>query len=289
MAEHTSTKLDPDAHLVLEQPLLRLPHELLKKNLKSAQRAIEPISKSTTTAIQSSTKQSAAETLASLDATLQKAQNLKRKLEALREEEKALHRQQQARIDHLRDLHETGSLADVSYDKWSRVRLDRLLVDYLLRNGYTAAAKALAKENGIEDLVDISVFDEAHDIVTELYHGSVKEALSWCNENKNALKKVGSELELELRLQQFVELVRDGEPGKLMEAVAHARKYLSGDGAAGKYGLWAGGLMAFGGGTFVEPYQVRCSLLPRLRTATHRYSKLTTTPRPSTPHPATQP
>lgn len=101
MAEHSILKLDPDSHLLLERPLLRLPHELLKKTLKSAQRAIEPVNKQTTTAIQSSTSQTPAQTLASLDATLQKAQNLKRKLEALHAEEKALHAQQKARIEHL--------------------------------------------------------------------------------------------------------------------------------------------------------------------------------------------
>jgi macrophage erythroblast attacher len=57
MAEHSILKLDPDSHLLLERPLLRLPHELLKKTLKSAQRAIEPVNKQTTTAIQASTGQ----------------------------------------------------------------------------------------------------------------------------------------------------------------------------------------------------------------------------------------
>lgn len=189
MAEQSILKLDPDSHLLLEQPLLRLPHELLRRNLKSAQRSIEPVNKHTTAAIQTSASQSPAQTLASLDATLQKAQNLKRKLEALHAEEQVLHSQQKARIQHLQTLHEIPSLADVAYDRWSHVRLDRLLVDFLLRQGFTQSAKELVEENNLGGLVDIDVFEEIGRIERALLKGEVKEALSWCAENKNALKK----------------------------------------------------------------------------------------------------
>lgn len=191
MAEHSILKLDPESHLLLERPLLRLPHELLKKSLKSAQRAIEPVNKQAIAAIQASASQSSAQTLASLDATLQKAQNLKRKLEALHAEEKALHAQQKARIEHLQTLHEIPSLGDVAYDRWSHVRLDMLLVDYLLRQDLTQSAKELAEEKKLGGLVDIGVFEEAAKIRQSLLKGEVKEALTWCAENKNGLKKIG--------------------------------------------------------------------------------------------------
>lgn len=194
MAEHSVLKLDPDSHLLLEQPLLRLPQELLRKNLKAAQRSIELVNKNTTTAIQTSKSQTPAETLASLDATLQKAQNLKRKLEALHAEEQVLHSQQKARIEHLQTLHEIPSLGDVAYDRWSHVRLDRLLVDYLLRQGFTQSAKELAEENKLGGLVDVGVFEGAGRIEQALRRGEVKEALSWCAENKNALKKTNVSL-----------------------------------------------------------------------------------------------
>jgi macrophage erythroblast attacher len=190
MAEASILKLDPDAHLLLEQPLLRLPQELLKMKFKAAQRSIDAVNKHTTTSVQASKSQTPAETLASLDATLQKAQNLKRKLEALHVEEQVLHSQQKARIEHLQTLHEIPSLSDVAYDRWSHVRLDRLLVDYLLRSGYTQSAKELAEENKLGGLVDVGVFEEARRIEQALERGDVKDALSWCAENKNALKKI---------------------------------------------------------------------------------------------------
>ncbi|KAK5695256.1 GID complex subunit containing RING finger motif [Elasticomyces elasticus] len=249
------TTLSADHQLLLEQPLLRLPHELLRKNLKSAQRQIEIANKAITTSIASLTADSSpADTLAALDATLLKAQTLKRKLEALHAEENTLHRQQKARIEHLAELHEIPSLADVKYDRFAQTRLDRLLVDYLLRQNYLSSACQLAAAKGIDDLVDIPTFSECSRISSSLRNGDVKEALGWCTENKQALKKIGSTLELELRLQQFIELARTGEMGKLMEAIVHARKHLVG-GADTEFGLRAGGLLAHPVDTLVEPYR----------------------------------
>lgn len=192
MADLTiSTPLDPDANLLLEQSLLRLPHELLRKNLKTAQRHIEGTNKTLTASVAAlNAKQKPVDVLASLDATLLKAQTLKRKLEALQSEERALHRQQRARIEHLQVLHEIPSLADVKYDTWAHVRLDRLLVDYLLRQGFTESARELAREDGIDDLVDVGVFEECGRIERALKQGQTSDALAWCVENKGGLKKI---------------------------------------------------------------------------------------------------
>jgi len=48
--------------------------------------------------------------------------------------------------------------------------------------------------------------------------------LAWCAENKNSLRKNKSTLEFELRLQQFIELIRDDRP---REAMAHSKKFLT--------------------------------------------------------------
>jgi macrophage erythroblast attacher len=82
------------------------------------------------------------------------------------------------------------SLDDVKYEEWSRTRLDRLLVDYLLRNGYKDSALALAKEKGIEDLVDVETFVQMSRIRESLLNRRVTEALTWCQENKKELRKM---------------------------------------------------------------------------------------------------
>jgi macrophage erythroblast attacher len=134
------------------------------------------------------------------------------------------------------------SLDDVKYEEWSRTRLDRLLVDYLLRYGYKESATELAKEKRIEDLVDVETFVQMSRIRESLRNGKVTEALAWCNENKKELrrmevslsgrglkdssKRIQSNLEFMLRFQQYIELVRTQEQPKLLESIGHAKKYL---------------------------------------------------------------
>ena len=127
---------------------------------------------------------------ACLDTLIQRMQGLKRKLESLHEEEKALHVASRRRIEHLQSLYEIQSLADVKYEMWSKVRLSRLLVDYLLRSGYDESAKALAKAKGIEEMVDVDAFVHCHRVEGSLKRGRTQEGLAWCSENKQALRKI---------------------------------------------------------------------------------------------------
>jgi macrophage erythroblast attacher len=183
-------------------------------------------------------------------------QTLKRKLQALHEEEQTIHAHSQKRIKHLQDLYEIPSLADVKYDEWSRVRLDRLIVDYLLRSGYPKSAASLAKEKGIEDLVDLDVFVQCQKVADSLERGETKDALMWCTENKTALRKIGqNDLEFELRLQQYIELIRTG---KQFEAMLHAKKFLVPyNDTHNEAILHAAGLLAQPPNTTLEPYKVR--------------------------------
>ncbi|KAL4806011.1 CTLH/CRA C-terminal to lish motif domain-containing protein [Aspergillus unguis] len=261
-AELTSTKLNAENQLLLDQPLLRLPHELARKNLKSVQRLVERERDYVLPALKEAAKSSMSNTqtsdqaLASLDAMISRMQGLKRKMETLQHEEKKIHSQARKRIQHLDELYRIPSLADVKYDQWSRVRLDRLVVDQMLRSGYTESAQQLAREKGIEDLVDLGVFVECQRIAQSLRHGETKDALQWCNENKAALKKSQYNLEFELRLQQYIEMIRTRDGTKLGDAMLHARKYLAPyDETQSAEIRRAAGLLAFPPDTIAEPYK----------------------------------
>lgn len=179
---------------------------------------------------------------------LAKMRGLKRKLTAYAEEENRLYRQIDARVAHLHDLAEVTTVDDVKYEAWSRQRLDRILVDYMLRHGYNSSAAALADEKGMRDLVDIDTFVVMSRIRKSLEGGSVQEALAWCNENKKELRRMQvsraiapaghmdpnltlhtsqSSLEFMLRCQQYIEMMRTALQPKMIEAINHARKYIS--------------------------------------------------------------
>ncbi|EAW12480.1 FYV10 family protein [Aspergillus clavatus NRRL 1] len=261
-AELTSTKLNAENHLLLDQPLLRVPHELARRNFKSVQRLVErereyvlPALKEAANASLANT-QTPDQTLAALDAMISRMQGLKRKMESLQEEEKRIQEQSRKRIQHLECLHQIPSLADVKYDQWSRVRLDRLVIDHMLRSGYTASAQQLAQEKGIVDLVDLDVFTQCQRIAQSLRHGETRDALQWCNENKAALKKSRFNLEFELRLQQYIEIIRTGDRGRFIDAMAHAKRYLTPYIETQSMEIHrAAGLLAFPRDTKADPYK----------------------------------
>lgn len=137
---------------------------------------------------------------------ISRMQGLKRKLQSLHDDEKAIQRHSRRRIQHLQALYEIPSLADVKYDDWSRIRLNRLLVDYLLRSGYGESARALAQEKGIEDLVDLDVFVQCHLVERSLRNRRTQECLAWCMEHKPMMRKtsVGFSRALPDRLRELI-------------------------------------------------------------------------------------
>ena len=184
---------------------------------------------------------------------------LKRKMEQAKEEQNKLQAQSRRRLQHLNDLYQIPGLTDVRYEEWSRVRLNRLLVDYLLRMGYVDTAKVLAQEKDIEELVDIDVFVQCHRVEASLKKGSTAEALSWCKEHSALMKKTSNTLEFELRLQQYIELQREG---KVTEAMLHAQKFLGPQMDGHETQVYqASGLLAYPPDTTAEPYRVRQPLV----------------------------
>ncbi|KAF2964560.1 hypothetical protein GQX73_g9028 [Xylaria multiplex] len=234
MGDYESSKLDHENHLLLDQPLLQLPVELLRKNLRSARFEVEKdgsfvketLKKTVTDNVGGRISQQDA--LKTLDSMIARMRGVKRKLTAFSEEENRLHRHEEVRVKHLAELYGMHTVDDVKYEGWSRTRLDRLLTDYLLRQGYVDSAKALAKERGIELLVDIDTFEQMNRIRRCLLNGSVQEALAWCTagDTKKELRKMDSNLEFMLRYQQYIEIVRNRSQTKPDEALAHARKHL---------------------------------------------------------------
>jgi macrophage erythroblast attacher len=212
MAEFHSVKLNPESHFLLDQPLLRLPYELSRNNFRTAHRQIEQSQTKVQELIQAGVKHASSSSgdgggddnsndnssssVASLDQAITRLQTLKRKMTTLSDAQTSLVQQAGARIRHVDELYHIPTLADVAYDEWSRVRLNRLLVDYLLRQGYTKSARDLAAEKNIEALVDVDEFEAVGKIVKSLREERrVDLALVWCGENKVNLKKINVSLD----------------------------------------------------------------------------------------------
>lgn len=62
------------------------------------------------------------------------------------------------RLEHLKEHGSTNPAKTISQgavNQWRRKRLDRMLVEYFLRNGYYNSAIKLANKSGLEDLTNI--------------------------------------------------------------------------------------------------------------------------------------
>lgn len=127
--------------------------------------------------------------LKTVDGMLSRMRGLKRKLADLEQQSERSVRVVQTRLDHLAAL--PASMDSPEYHAWARRRLSHHLVDYFHRMSppLKESAKALAAEEGIEDLVDDELWDEMAKVERGLDEQSLDEILSWVGENRTALKK----------------------------------------------------------------------------------------------------
>jgi macrophage erythroblast attacher len=148
---------------------------------------------------------------------------LKTKLLESKKNEERFVRIFQKRIAHLLVEKQCDADEEKAHER-ALVRLDRFLIDYLLRQGHVHTSRALAQSSGLEALVDIDVFLCAHEIAGELGQQNFEPALRWCSENGPKLRRLQHPIEFKLRLQGFIELVRQD---KKNAALLYARKQLS--------------------------------------------------------------
>jgi macrophage erythroblast attacher len=158
-----------------------------------------------------------------------------------------------SRIQYLQDLMNMETIESEEFDRWSKTRLNHLLVDYLSRRGYHDSAQLLAQESSIHDLVDLDLFLHSQSILESLLQHQCQPALQWCIENKSSLKKIKSRFEFQLRLQEYIELVRQRQ---LVSAIQYSKKYLVGFSDTHlKEIQQAAGLLAFDPNTTCPTYQ----------------------------------
>ncbi|TYH76589.1 hypothetical protein ES332_D04G096800v1 [Gossypium tomentosum] len=207
--------------LKLEHQFLRVPFEHFKKTIRTNHRTVEKeVSAviSSVTDVADSDEISKDDAILSLTSLVSRLQGIKRKLEEGSHAENLQAHRCRARLDHL-DSADAENLSE-----WNNVRLKRVLVDYMSRMSYYDSAMKLAESSNIQELVDIDVFQEAKKVIDGLRNQEVGPALAWCADNKSRLKKSKSKFEFQLRLQEFVELVR---AENYMRAISYARRYLS--------------------------------------------------------------
>ncbi|CAH0721040.1 unnamed protein product, partial [Brenthis ino] len=247
----------------LEHPTLKVPYEIFNKRYRNAQRVLDVEARqvaSSVSDIDTVTKKGA--TAAEIDSLLggmvEKLTTMKRKAsEAITEEVQAAFVCKK-RLEHLKEQAEAladpnAPQAKTQMNQWRKVRLDRMLVDYFLRNGYYDSANKLADARDLRDLTNVDIYMAAAEVERELAARRTARCLQWCADNRSKLRKLNSTMEFNIRIQEFIELVRED---KRLEAVRYAKKHFS----AYEEGQLEDiqhcmGMLAFPKDTEVEPYK----------------------------------
>eukprot|EP01137_Pigoraptor_chileana_P011367 Opistho-2@62104 len=217
----------PANAITLEHPLVKVPFESLNNVFRKSQKVLEKELSTAASWMNELTSKPERDSKAAVDTLITRLTSLKRKFEELSMEEEVCLESCRVRLEHLSSYGGKGpaSASPAEAQKmWEKTRLDRYLVDYMLREGHYETARKLAKGANVEEYVDIDLFVEAQKIEDALLRHDCTQALAWCADNKSRLKKIKSSLEFDLRVQEYVELVRKGDR---VAAISYAKKFLA--------------------------------------------------------------
>eukprot|EP00127_Corallochytrium_limacisporum_P004125 Clim_evm70s157 gene=Clim_evmTU70s157 len=235
----------------LDGPLIKVPLEVVSRQERYCQKLIEKEMSNAENILKNSARTDSDKKEA-LKQAAHRLNLLKRKLNQTMDSNSQDLRKCQKRILYLKTCPTDGDSDSMAAVKWNTKRLNVYIVDYLLRQGYYQTAEKLSDSAEIDALVDMDLYKVSRQIEEALSKRVCTEALAWCVENRSKLRKIKSTLEFNIRVQEFVELIR---ADKRLDAIKYARKHLA---PAADKNLaevqQAMGLLAFPTSTRCRPY-----------------------------------
>ena len=217
------SKDSQSVNLNLEAQQLKVVQESIVQSFRQHKKYIE---KEITISINSITllkrqNKNQAEILEGFNKQIECLNQLKIKYSDLVREEEDFFEKLKARTLHLQRVQNR----EVEFDSYFLKKLDRVLLDYMLRAGYFDSATLFAQNSNITDFSDLPVFQETQEIKRQLA-GEQKcdKALQWCTLNRTKLNKNRSSMEFKLRMQEFVNLLH--KQNDSFAAIKYARSNL---------------------------------------------------------------
>lgn len=143
---------------------MKVPYEILNKKFRTAQKTLDrEVSHVQQVAVEierniTENNVKTKDITKLLGGMVEKLQVLKRKAEESISEELQATNVCKRRIEHLKEhatLTSTGTVSQGVLNQWRHKRLERMIVEYFLRNGYYNAAINLAEKSNIKELTNI--------------------------------------------------------------------------------------------------------------------------------------
>jgi len=208
--------------VALEYTTVKVPYEVLNKKFRQAQKIIDREISQLSNQITSIMRLPSAELQRqAMPAFKEKLTSFRKRYADCLTKEGGYADKCLQRLQHLSEY--TTNADPKSEAIWRKKRLDKILVDYFLRNSHYETAIEMVKCGGIEDVVDTELFISGRDIENSLAAHDVGPCLQWCHENRSRLKKTRSTLEFNLHTQCFIEKIRSKD---YMGAIQYAQRFL---------------------------------------------------------------
>lgn len=112
-----------------------------------------------------------------------------------------------------------------SHSKWEdkvksyhlpRAELNKLVMEYLVKEGFKDAVLSFQKESGIEPGVNMAIMDDQIKIRDAIEEGSIQNAVELVNEVDPEILDTNSKLYFHLQQQQLLELIKKGDMEKVL-------------------------------------------------------------------------
>jgi len=123
-------------------------------------------------------------------------------------------------------IHGDGKGVEVTREEWiskletqhlARADMNKLIMNYLVTEGFKEAAEKFQKESGVETSVDLDSIDLRIKIKELILQGSIQEAIALVNDIHPELLDNDRYLYFHLQQQQLIELIRDKQVEEALE------------------------------------------------------------------------
>lgn len=230
-----------DFHLQLNEQLFQIPYELLRKNSKLIQKIIDKEAQGLNNDFQEMNAMLVKNeleqdkvALVKLGEIIKSVDSFEKKLDKRMNEDLQLLNRIKARITFFQNLEDAKTLRDHSkLAQWYQDYTNLLIGDYLIRNSRVRAIELgearsgedeneddkswnpgvmFLKQQHLEQLLDYDILLAANRISKSLTEEhNLSPLIAWIGENQSFLKKNCSILEFEVRLQEYVEYLKNGQ------------------------------------------------------------------------------
>ena len=178
---------------VWEYSLIKISYEVLSKFVRTSQRALSKeiqVIVDNIHSLSSKPSLSKEQALKELNSYISRLQEIKQRMVKASAFESDQLASFQKRLDHaMVPARIVERKSSQSIEQWYDIRLARVIMDYLLREGFQKTAHLLYESEHLEDLIDSKMYLTIGKVIEGLDRCDCTPALKWCGENRTRLAK----------------------------------------------------------------------------------------------------